>query len=829
MNVKIGYQTIIWGPIIENLERCLDIIALAGYKGVEFAQHPKYLGDITKLTRLLAERNLSFLGLAGGSIQERIEFCGNTKPHYLYTNTCDSHMINQVTFNGHTLALHPYIYSSTHRLSGALNLLKEFESLKFLPDTAHMTIAGDNFKELVKKTREHIIGIHLKDWSVRFGRSPFRYARGFTELGKGNVDFSLIFKSLENINYNGWLIVEQDRTDFDPITSIVECASWLKKKQFDIHPNERGIKEIQEDQNRKVFSAPDCSPKVEVDFLRGILNSRFQGIEYFFENLAEAFNTVIPSTFIKIWSCSPSNSILNLLVFWPIKEYITTRNTLNAEEVITGLTIEKKVVWKYDLSKKKESRSFGHPELLPLLQKKEMISIPLLNPDNADHVQYVINIFPKHKKSTISENTLFSFGITASLAAQSVLDELCLSAAGYVNEIASKADKCNTFWRELIQIIQSNINCQGITIFLVNEATNKLEPVISTGIEWNDSEKMYYEKGEGLTGSIWDLGETIIIPDVRKDPRFLMRSFEKVTDNSTWNYLISSIIDFKGKVIGLIRCRNKSKGYTPGKLNVFNDIDIAVIDSIFQAAIPHLNILLADERRAKAMGRLIHELKVPITAIRSATQTMREELNYRKHFSYDYIGDIWSWTELMRRLFGTTDIFRYRYENIKTQRRWTYLLKDVVAPAIRQVKPLLMEREFLPSAIRYDGFHNIPKIFIDTNLFQQVVFNLLSNAIKYCYDDPNSFQVEIIALHEGSKFLILFRDYGIGIDRDLKELIFEEGFRSAAATEKYVAGQGLGLWVVKEILLAHNASITLTNEKFPTEFTISLGENLAES
>jgi sugar phosphate isomerase/epimerase len=65
--MKVGYETIIWGPYVDNLKRVLDVIAAAGYQGVEFAQHPETLGDVRELLRLLQERDLTLLGLTIGS------------------------------------------------------------------------------------------------------------------------------------------------------------------------------------------------------------------------------------------------------------------------------------------------------------------------------------------------------------------------------------------------------------------------------------------------------------------------------------------------------------------------------------------------------------------------------------------------------------------------------------------------------------------------------------------------------------------------------------------------------------------------------------------
>ena len=75
-------------------------------------------------------------------------------------------------------------------------------------------------------------------------------------------------------------------------------------------------------------------------------------------------------------------------------------------------------------------------------------------------------------------------------------------------------------------------------------------------------------------------------------------------------------------------------------------------------------------------------------------------------------------------------------------------------------------------------------------------------------------------------YIIWVSDYGIGVNPELKDAIFEPGFRTPEATAKDVGGQGLGLSVVRTVLEAHGGTIQLTGFSKPTRFTISLPESL---
>ncbi len=85
----------------------------------------------------------------------------------------------------------------------------------------------------------------------------------------------------------------------------------------------------------------------------------------------------------------------------------------------------------------------------------------------------------------------------------------------------------------------------------------------------------------------------------------------------------------------------------------------------------------------------------------------------------------------------------------------------------------------------------------------QVVTNLLSNAVKYGAGKP----VEVRIRAEGALARLTVRDHGIGIAPEDQQRIFGR-FERAVAGHHY-GGLGLGLWIVREILEALDASISI--------------------
>ena len=839
--MKIGFHTITWGIQLDDIESTLDVIAEAGYQGVEFAQRPDVLRvkDSEELRQLLAERNLVLIGLVGGTLTERMEFFGNVPPEYLYVDDADPKAIpsavKKAAEKGFTLAVHPRMFMPVSRLSDARPLLEEHPKLKLLPDTAHLTIADDDPAAAILYAKDRLAAVHLKDWTPEFGRSSHRYGRGFTELGKGIVDLDSVLRALRQINYDGWVVVEVDSPRISPKDSAVACAEWLAERG--LLPSSKPTKSSVASRSW-VFPSRHgrkCNPEAEARFRESVMLAGTKGIETFYERIAAAFKELIPCKLIAVWTCSPTQDHLGLLAVTP---HVSLGNTdvLQISETLSGIAIDRRApITRFDLTEKRpgqkygdHNRRFGHPDLLKKLELKQMVTVPIYNIGNHNYVRLIVNLFPHDAEIPVTDEELYWFGRAVTAASDSMLDRLFSFAVGSINLLAGRCKGAMDFLEGLKNLIQERLNCEGVSIFLVNDMADKLELATTTGTEWLvPKEEQFYRKDEGLTGKVWHRNEPLLTVDIRQEPGQSRKSAELVQTQDRYTGLWVPFVDARGKVVGVVQCLNKRLTQTTVAPNMFSDDDAAVLDAIGQAAVPHLVVLL-EERRAKALGRLTHELKTPLVAIRGAAEFMLRTKGVDKFFDYDYPGDVWSWSELMRRLFGNADLFQYSSENLPIQATPTLLRADVIAPAVRQVNMLLRERNFSPNRIGYGLFAQIPHLWIDRNQFQQVMFNLLSNAIKYCDDNPGAFRVDIFGMRQGGKFLIRFQDQGPGIQPGMEDIIFEEGVRGPDAIAKDVTGQGLGLWVARQVVEAHGGRVKVTNLRRPTEFTIYLPESLAD-
>ncbi len=86
-------------------------------------------------------------------------------------------------------------------------------------DTGHWTFAGGDPLTGIKQFKDRIWHVHFKDQQPDVAKQsreqgwdgPTSVGHGiFCELGKGSVDFPAVLQTLKQINYDGWIVVEQD-------------------------------------------------------------------------------------------------------------------------------------------------------------------------------------------------------------------------------------------------------------------------------------------------------------------------------------------------------------------------------------------------------------------------------------------------------------------------------------------------------------------------------------------------------------------------------------------------------------------------------------------
>lgn len=116
-----------------------------------------------------------------------------------------------------------------------------------------------------------------------------------------------------------------------------------------------------------------------------------------------------------------------------------------------------------------------------------------------------------------------------------------------------------------------------------------------------------------------------------------------------------------------------------------------------------------------------------------------------------------------------------------------------------------------------------PPILVTLDRFriEQVLINLLTNATKYGEGKP----ISIKATLEGETVKVAVQDHGIGIAYEDQARIFERFER--AVSGRHFGGLGLGLYIVGQVLAAHNGKIDVKSEPgVGSTFTVELPQRV---
>lgn len=236
--------------------------------------------------------------------------------------------------------------------------------------------------------------------------------------------------------------------------------------------------------------------------------------------------------------------------------------------------------------------------------------------------------------------------------------------------------------------------------------------------------------------------------------------------------------------------------YAPFK-NEKNDIGGLII--VFQDITKEHKL---DNMRKEFVANVSHELKTPITTIKSYTETLMDN-GVDNQTGKKFLDVINNECDRMARLVrDLLQLSNLDYKKVQWKRE-AVSIENLLSDILLKLEFSFKEKD---QEMILHIEEDLPNIIIDKDGIEQVILNIISNAIKYT---ENEGKIEVTLKNIDDNINISVKDNGIGIPEEDQKRIFERFYRVEKGRSRESGGTGLGLAIAKQIIEAHNGDITI--------------------
>ena len=228
---------------------------------------------------------------------------------------------------------------------------------------------------------------------------------------------------------------------------------------------------------------------------------------------------------------------------------------------------------------------------------------------------------------------------------------------------------------------------------------------------------------------------------------------------------------------------------------------VAIERTQLAESIDEAKIYTETERfRAALLSSISHDFRTPLASIMgSVTSLQSYGAMLDERVKNELLETIHEEADRLNRFIqNLMDITRFGAGTLEPVKDWVEV-HDIFNPAVDRLVNTLRHR-----VVSINIASDMPLIFGDSVLLEQVIVNLIDNACKY---SPDYSKIILNASTEGDKIVIECIDEGKGIPIDEREHIFEMFYR-IQAEDKQAAGTGLGLTICKGIIESHGGTIS---------------------
>lgn len=239
-------------------------------------------------------------------------------------------------------------------------------------------------------------------------------------------------------------------------------------------------------------------------------------------------------------------------------------------------------------------------------------------------------------------------------------------------------------------------------------------------------------------------------------------------------------------------------------------IDAPMLERAIRYTLEHrkvLDVLLENQKqREKFVATLTHDLKTPIKAefrifelllnerfgpITEEQSTVIQEMLRSNRFMYQMVDNL---------------LTAFKFESGHMMLRMELIdVNELIASTVNLDLIGLAQEKNQELTLQLDA--NIPNIPVDGLEIKRVIYNLVQNAVNYT---PKGGKIEIGTHLNENSVQVAVADTGPGIEQTIQKTLFEP-YASMAKRYRHI-GTGLGLYISKKIIEAHQGKLSVESE-----------------
>ncbi|GHV56635.1 two-component sensor histidine kinase [Spirochaetia bacterium] len=219
--------------------------------------------------------------------------------------------------------------------------------------------------------------------------------------------------------------------------------------------------------------------------------------------------------------------------------------------------------------------------------------------------------------------------------------------------------------------------------------------------------------------------------------------------------------------------------------------------------------LVYEANRKEMLAGISHDLRTPLTSIKNYVKGLQDEIAKTPEKQREYLDVVYRKSCVMEVLINQLFLFsKLETGNLPFQFKPVPIQKYMVTV----LDSLEYDLKKNDAALTLDSSCTNEEVFLDTEQMTRVITNILENSVKYNPGRHINITVTVSPVRETGKLVIRIQDDGAGVPEKQFPHLFESFYRGDESRNNYADGSGLGLAIAKNIVIAHNGSISAENQ-----------------